>query len=101
MEKIIQMGMQFGLEGEKLLEFVEMQQKLQEGKEEKRRILEEKNKEKKGVRERMKREKRDLSSVGCGNWKGKLIFGDTKRLWRPLKENTDAALRKHLRFHRS
>ena len=36
MEKIIQMGEKFGLEGEKLLEFVEKQQKLKEEKEEKR-----------------------------------------------------------------
>ena len=48
MEKLLQIGKEFGLEGEKLLEFVEKQQKLEEErrreeeeKEEKRRQLEE------------------------------------------------------------
>ena len=53
MEKLLQMGKEFGLEGEKLLEFVEKQQKLEqerrreeEEKEEKRRQLEEEREEK-------------------------------------------------------
>ena len=33
MEKLLQIGKEFGLEGEKLLEFVEKQQKLEEDKE--------------------------------------------------------------------
>ena len=41
MEKLLQIGEKFGLEGEKLLEFVEKQQKLEEEKEEKRRKFEE------------------------------------------------------------
>ena len=41
MEKLLQIGKEFGLEGETLLEFVEKQQKLEEEKEERRRILEE------------------------------------------------------------
>ena len=47
MEKLLQIGTEFGLEGEKLLEFVREQQKLEEErreeeeKEEKRRKLEE------------------------------------------------------------
>ena len=53
MEKLLQMGKEFGLEGAKLLEFVEKQQKLEqerrreeEEKEEKRRQLEEEKQEK-------------------------------------------------------
>ncbi|XP_068738912.1 uncharacterized protein [Montipora capricornis] len=46
MEKPLQMGKEFGLEGEKLLEFVEKQQKLEEEKQEKRRQLEEEREEK-------------------------------------------------------
>ncbi|XP_068728838.1 uncharacterized protein [Montipora capricornis] len=46
MEKLLQMGKEFGLEGEKLLEFVERQQKLEEEKQEKRRQLEEEREEK-------------------------------------------------------
>ena len=41
MEKLLQIEKEFGLEGEKLLEFVEKQQKLEEEKEEERRKLEE------------------------------------------------------------
>ena len=51
MEKLLQIGKEFGLEGEKLLKFVEKQQKLgeerrrqEEEKEEKRRQLEEEKK---------------------------------------------------------
>ena len=36
MEKLSQIGKEFGLEGEKMLEFVEKQQKLEEEREEKR-----------------------------------------------------------------
>ena len=39
MEKLMQLGKEFGLEGEKLLEFVREQQKLEEEKEEKQRQL--------------------------------------------------------------
>ena len=39
MEKLLQKAKEFGLEGEKLLEFVEKQQNLEEEKEEKRRKL--------------------------------------------------------------
>ena len=46
MEKLLQIGKEFGLEGEKLLEFVQKQQKLEEEKEEKRRQLEEEREEK-------------------------------------------------------
>ena len=46
MEKLLQIGKEFGLVGEKLLEFVERQQKLEEEKEEKRRQLEEEEEEK-------------------------------------------------------
>ena len=42
----MQIGKEFGLVGEKLLEFVERQQKLEEEKEEKRRQLEEEEEEK-------------------------------------------------------
>ena len=41
MEKLLQMGKEFGLEGAKLLEFVEKQQKLEEEREDKRRQFEE------------------------------------------------------------
>ena len=44
MEKLLQGGKEFGLEGEKLLEFVETQQKLEAEKEERRREEEEKKK---------------------------------------------------------
>ena len=40
MEKLLQIRKEFGLEGEKLLEFVEKQQKLEEEREEKRQRLE-------------------------------------------------------------
>ena len=58
MEKFIQLGEKFGLEGEKLLEFV----REQEGKEEKRLRLEEERKredeeKKKDAEERMEKEK--------------------------------------------
>ena len=41
MEKLLQIGKEFGLAGEKLLEFLEKKQKLEEEREEKRRKLEE------------------------------------------------------------
>ena len=46
MEKLLQMGKEFGLDEEKLLKFVETQQKLEEEREEKRRQLEEEREEK-------------------------------------------------------
>ena len=46
MEKLLQIGKEFGLVREKLLEFVEKQQKLEEEKEEKRRQLEEEEEDK-------------------------------------------------------
>ena len=46
MEELLQIGKEFGLEGEKLLEFVQKQQKLEEEKEEKRWQLEEEREEK-------------------------------------------------------
>ena len=72
MEKLLQIGKEFGLEGEKLLEFVAKQQKLEEDrrreeeerkreeeeKEEKRRQLEEEKEEKRRQLEEEKEEKR-------------------------------------------
>ena len=62
MDKLIQIGEKFGLEGEKLLEFVEKQQKLEEEKrreeeekEEKRRQLEEQKEEKRRLLEEDRR----------------------------------------------
>ena len=46
MEKLVQLIEKFGLEGEKLLAFVQEQQKLEEDREEKRRQLEEEREEK-------------------------------------------------------
>ncbi|CAH3150564.1 unnamed protein product [Porites lobata] len=46
MDKLLQMEKEFGLEGGKLFEFVEKQQKLEEEKEEKRRRSEEEKEEK-------------------------------------------------------
>ena len=67
MEKLLQIGKEFGLEGEKLLEFVEKQQKLEEErrreeeeKEEKRRQLKEKKEEKRRLLEEQKEEKRRM-----------------------------------------
>ena len=67
MEKLLQIGEKFGLEGEKLLGFVEKQQKLEEErrreeeeKEEKRRQLEEEKEEKRRQLEEEKEEKRRL-----------------------------------------
>ena len=60
MEKLLQIGKEFGLEGEKLLEFVEKQQKLEEEREEKRRQLEEEREEKRRQLEEEKEEKRRL-----------------------------------------
>ena len=57
MDKFIQIGEKFGLEGEKLLEFVREQLKLELEKEEKRRILEEgRRKEEEEKEERRRRE---------------------------------------------
>ena len=65
MEKLLQMGKEFGLEGAKLLEFVEKQQKLEqerrrevEEREEKRRQLEEEKQEKRRQLEEEREEKR-------------------------------------------
>ena len=65
MEKLLQMGKEFGLEGAKLLEFVEKQQKLEqerrreeEEREEKRRQLEEEREEKRRQLEEEKEERR-------------------------------------------
>ena len=61
MDKFIQIGEKFGLEGEKLLEFVREQQKLEEErrreeeKEEKLRQLEEEKEEKRRLLKRTKR----------------------------------------------
>ena len=67
MEKLLQIGKEFGLEGEKLLEFVREQQKLEEErtreeeeKEEKRRQLEEEKEEKRRLLEEQKEEKRRM-----------------------------------------
>ena len=65
MEKLLQIGKEFGLEGEKLLEFVREQQKLEgerrreeEEKEEKRKQLEEEKEEKRRQLEEEREEKR-------------------------------------------
>ena len=65
MEKLLQMGKEFGLEGAKLLEFVKKQQKLEqerrreeEEREEKRRQLEEEKQEKRRQLEEEREEKR-------------------------------------------
>ena len=58
MDKFIQIGEKLGLEGEKLLEFVEKQQKLEEEREEKRRQLEEEKEEKRRQLEEEKEERR-------------------------------------------
>ena len=56
-EKLLQIGKEFGLEGDKLFEFVREQQKLEEEKEEKRRQLEEEKDEKRRQLEEEKEEK--------------------------------------------
>ena len=56
----IQIGEKFGLEGEKLLEFVREQLKLEEEKEEKRRQLEEEKEEKRRQLEEEKEERRRI-----------------------------------------
>ena len=56
----MQIGEKFGLEGEKLLEFVEEHQKLEEEREEKRRQLEEEKEEKRRQLEEEKEERRRL-----------------------------------------
>ena len=55
MEKLLQTGKEFGLEGEKLFEFVEKQQKLEE---ERRREQEEKEEK----RRQKKREKKNVDN---------------------------------------
>ena len=60
MEKLLQIGKEFGLEGEKLLEFVREQLKLEEEKEEKRRQLEQEKEEKRRLLEEKKEEKRRM-----------------------------------------
>ena len=60
MKKLLQIGEKFGLEGDKLLEFVEKQQKLEEEKEERCRILEEdRRKEEEEKEERCRREDKE------------------------------------------
>ncbi|CAH3160586.1 unnamed protein product [Porites lobata] len=56
MEKLLQIGKEFGLEGEKLLEFVEKQQKL---KEERRREEEEKEEKRRKLEEERRREEEE------------------------------------------
>ena len=56
MEKLLQIGKQFGLEGEKLLEFVEKQQKLEE---ERRREGEEKEEKRRKLEEERRREEEE------------------------------------------
>ena len=56
MEKLLQMGKEFGLEGEKLLEFVEKQQKLEQ---ERRREEEEKRREQEEKEEKRREEERE------------------------------------------
>ena len=55
MEKLLQIGKEFGLEGEKLFEFVREQLKLEEEKEEKRRLLEEQKEERRRILEEDRR----------------------------------------------
>ena len=66
MEKLLQIGKEFGLEGEKLLEFVEKQQKLEEErrreeeeKEEKRRQIEEEKEERRRLLEEDRRKEEE------------------------------------------
>ena len=56
MEKLLQIGKEFGLEGEKLLEFVEKQQQLEEEREEKRRQLEEERRREEEEKEEKRRQ---------------------------------------------
>ena len=64
MDKFIQIGEKFGMEGEKLLEFVEKQQQLEEEKEERRRILEEdRRKEEEEKEERRRREDEERETI--------------------------------------
>ncbi|CAH3182524.1 unnamed protein product [Porites lobata] len=60
MEKLLQIGKEFELEGEKLLEFVREQLKLEEEKEEKRRQLEEEKEGKRRLLEVQKEERRRI-----------------------------------------
>ena len=57
MERLLQIGKEFGMEGEKLLEFVEKQQKLEEVKEEKRLKLEEERRREEEEKGEKRREK--------------------------------------------
>ena len=59
MEKLLQIGKEFGLEGEKLLEFVQEQQKLEEEREEKRRQLEEEKEERRRILEEDRRKEEE------------------------------------------
>ena len=59
MEKPLQIGKEFGLEGEKLLEFVEKQQQLEEEREEKRRQLEEEKEERRRILEEDRRKEEE------------------------------------------
>ena len=63
MEKLLQIGKEFGLEGEKLLEFVEKQQKLEEEKEEKRRQLEEEKEERCRILEEDRRKEEEEKDI--------------------------------------
>ena len=56
MEKLLQIGKEFGLEGEKLLGFVEKQQKLEEEREEKCRKLEEERRREEEEKEEKRRQ---------------------------------------------
>ncbi|CAH3182213.1 unnamed protein product [Porites lobata] len=62
MEKLLQIGKEFGLEGEKLLEFVQKQQKLEEEKEEKPELL----KQKEAIEAAKREHELELARLGQG-----------------------------------
>ena len=100
----MQIGKEFGLEGEKLLEFVEKQQKFEEEKEEKRRQLEEEKEEK---RRKLEEERRKEEEEKEERRKGEDEERETRRQERELtkleleadllkqKEAIEAAKREH------
>ena len=101
---LLQIGKEFGLEGQKLLEFVEKQQKLEEEKEEKRRQLEEEREERRRIleedrrkeeEEKEERRRREDDERETRRQERELRKSELEAEISKLKEAAEAAKRKH------
>ena len=101
---LLQIGKEFGLEGQKLLEFVEKQQKLEEEKEEKRRQVEEEREERRRIleedrrkeeEEKEERRRREDEERETRRQERELRKSELEAEISKLKEAAEAAKRKH------